>query len=130
MDEDNCLQLLILKKIRSDLEAILSKVSDAPPEKHTDRDLLQTIFQNYRYKNNQHHGLRLTYVGLQVLKKQFDCYGFNIEEKPTHQAFLRLDKSMQWPYYISKRKAIFFNENDAAWFKLNGGDLTSFTEYI
>ena len=76
MDDDNCLQLLILEKIRPDLEATLAKWTDAPPSKHTTRDLLRLIFQNYRYKNNQHHGLRLTYVGMQTLRKQFDCYDF------------------------------------------------------
>lgn len=131
MDEGTCLQLLILERIKPDLTATLAKLNqDQPTPNHTDRDLLQITFKNYRYKNNEHHGLRLTYQGVSLLKKHYDSYSYTVEEKPTHQAFVRLDKNMKWPYYISKRVATFFNENDAAWYRLNGGNLTSFTEYI
>jgi hypothetical protein len=37
---------------------------------------------------------------------------------------------MSWPYYVGSTSVCFFSENDAAWFRLNGGDLVKFSEYV
>jgi len=76
------------------------------------------IFYNYRKK-----GLRLTYLGYDLLKQEFDCYRYPLESdtiiKPKH--LIALDRNMQWPYYLSKKQIVLFSEEDSVVFKLVGG---------
>lgn len=119
-----------MERVRPDLINTLSRSSPHNTEKHTQKDLLQLLFKNYRFIKQQHHGLRLTHLGVRILKKHYDHYSYGVAEKPSHQDFVILDKKMRWPYYISRKVATFFNENDAAWFRLNGENIGSFAEFI
>lgn len=129
MSDKDCLQLLILEKIRQDIYSVL-KERYGEQNSLTDKHLLALIFKNYRFRNGHHHGLRLTYLGNRVLAKHYESYSYMHGEKPTHKDLLVLDKQMIWPYYISKNTATFYSENDAAWFTINGANLSKFTEYI
>ena len=51
-----------------------------------------------------------------------------LEENPSNQALILLDKNMQWPYYVGKKYVTFFNEVDASWFQLTGKNLKQFAE--
>lgn len=129
MSNQNCLHDHILDTVKEDLHTLLSQ-RYGEQTVHADKELLAMIFKNYRYRKNLHHGLRLSYVGNRVLSKHFQNHSFQIECRPTHQSLIILDKQMKWPYYISKSVAIFYSDNDAAWFNLNGSDLSQFTGYI
>ena len=75
-------------------------------------------------------GLRLTYTGTKLLKKHFNCYTYQYTGNVNHMTYILLDKHMSWPYYVGNSNVCFFSENDAAWFRLNGGDLVKFSEYV
>ena len=128
MNISNCLHYHILDSVKPDLYSLLSQRNE--PAVHSDKQLLSLIFKNYRFRQNLHHGLRLSYLGNRVVSKHFQSHSFQIEKRPTHQSLIILDKQMKWPYYISKSVAVFYSDNDAAWFNLNGSDLSQFTGYI
>jgi len=130
---NNCvsdtLHLYILTTVKEDITHLLEK-KDGQEVARSDKRLLSIMFKNYRFRKNTHHGLRLSYIGNRVLSKHFGSFPFPLEKSPSNESLIKLDKSMKWPYYISTNFAVFYSENDAAWFKLNGSDLGSFTGYI
>ena len=76
------------------------------------------IFYNTRKK-----GLRLTSLGYQLLRREYDHYPFPIEKesKVTARHILALDKEMQWPYYLTQKQIVLFSEEDSVVLKLVGG---------
>lgn len=96
----------------------------------TDLNLLRIIFKNYRHTSNNRRGLRLTYLGNRVMRKHFTSYSYENSEITSNKAILGLDKNMLWPYYISNKLVTFYNQDDAAWFKLNGSDINTYTNYL
>lgn len=125
----NSLHLHILDAVQDDLCSLIEELSGEQAT-HSQKDLFALLFKNYRYRKNSHHGLRLSYLGNRVLSKHFQSHAFQIEKQPNLQSLVILDNQMKWPYYISKRMAVFYSDNDAAWFKLNGEDMSTFTGYI
>jgi hypothetical protein len=125
----NSLHLHILDAVQEELCSLIEELS-GEQETHSQKDLFALLFKNYRYRKNLHHGLRLSYLGNRVLSKHFQSHAFRIEKQPNLQSLVILDNQMKWPYYISKGMAVFYSDNDAAWFKLNGEDMSTFTGYI
>lgn len=96
----------------------------------SDIEFYKVMFKNYRIKNKEHYGLRLTGVGNNLLKRVYDAYTYEISGDINHQAYILLDQNMQWPYYVGRKLATFYSENDAAWFRLNNNDLKLYTEHL
>lgn len=114
------LHLYLLDKIRHEIKL------DVTDEKI----LLRYIFKNYRFHNEQHKGLCLSYNGNKIMQKHFESYSYPIARKIMHLSTIALDKNMLWPYYIGKQYVTFYSADDASWFQLNGKDLNSFSNYI
>ncbi len=94
------------------------------------KQLFYKIFDNFRIKNGEPTGLRLTYLGNELLKRSFDYYEFGHTVTPTPKMYLKLDQGMEWPYYFTKKKLVLYSQEDASWFKLNGSEIGSFIEII
>jgi len=92
--------------------------------------LAYKIFNNFRIDNGVPKGIRLTYLGNELLKRQFTAYDYSHDIIPTPKMYLTLDKQMKWPYYFTKKKMVFYDAEDSAWFKINGGDISSFIDVI
>lgn len=117
----------VLAKLRNDVLAYL----DHHHGDVSDFDILRFIFKNYTNRGGEHHGIRLTSTGFRLLSKEYDAHVYeNTEWKLANQSLIKLDKYMTWPYYVSHRKVAFFNQEDAAWFKLNGGTLADYVETL
>lgn len=116
----------ILRSLRDDV----IKYSYIEGDQPTDLSILRLIFKNYRHTSKYSKGLRLTYIGDRVMCKHFVSYSYETSERISHKAILGLDKNMLWPYYIGKQHVTFYNQDDAAWFQLNGGDLNTYTDYL
>jgi hypothetical protein len=86
----------------------------------SDQEKLFMLFKNYR-ASSPSRGLRLTEYGAGVMQKEFDSWKFEETQPITNRTIITLDNQMQWPYYVSDRKVILFNKEDAAWYQLNGG---------
>jgi len=126
METNSTIHEFILDKLRT---SMLSCFNDH--EHLTDYDLLKLIFKNYTHRGGKHHGIRLSPTGYRFLKKEFDAYEYeNTEYKMANQSLMKLDKYMVWPYYVSHRKVAFFSQEDAAWFRLNGGTLADYVETL
>jgi hypothetical protein len=116
----------ILKSLRDDIIKYAYIEGNEP----TDLNLLRVIFKNYRHTSKQRRGLRLTYIGDRVMSRRFASYSYETSEKISHKAILGLDKKMIWPYYIGKQHVSFYNQDDAAWFQLNGNNLNTYSELL
>jgi len=99
-------------------------------DKLSSKDILHMLFTNYRYSNQQHTGLRLSYFGNKMMSSEFKEYKFEFKGKINHKTYILLDRNMKWPYYIGKKYVSFYSENDAAWFKLNDQDLGKYVDFI
>jgi hypothetical protein len=75
------------------------------------------------YKNSK--GTRFTGAGLEVARTIWKTYTIKLPEKYIilNRTLLMLDDRMTWPYYLSKRQLILFNEMDAFEFSLYSGDI-------
>ena len=95
-------------------ELILNSLSE-----HYKRDFpFFTIFKNAK-------GTRFTGRGLDLSKELWKVYILKLPEnyKVLNKTLLLLDERMTWPYYLSKRQLILFNEMDAFEFTLYQGDI-------
>ena len=94
------------------------------------KQLFYKIFDNFRIKKGEPTGLRLTYMGNELLKRNFDFYEFSHDVLPTPKMYMKLDQGMEWPYYFTKKKLVLYSQEDASWFKLNGSEIGAFIEII
>lgn len=86
---------------------------------------LRLLFENYRSTPAQSQGLRLTYGGNDFLARIFTHWRYHHESYITNGVLLELDKTMTWPYYVSRTIIVFYSEVDAAMFRLSGHKLNS-----
>jgi hypothetical protein len=86
---------------------------------------LRLLFENYRSTPAQSQGLRLTYRGNDFLTRIFTHWRYHHETYITNGVLLELDKTMTWPYYVSRTIMVFYSEVDAAMFRLSGHKLNS-----
>ena len=97
-------------------------ISDAILENlksHYQRDFeFFTVFKNAK-------GTRFTGKGLDLAKDLWKIYTVKLPDnyKILNKTLLLLDDRMTWPYYLSKRQLILFNEMDAFEFTLYQGDI-------
>lgn len=70
-------------------------------------------------------GTRFTGKGLDIAKNIWKTYKIPLPTnyRILNKTLLLLDQRMQWPYYLSKRQLILFNEMDAFEFSLYQGDI-------
>ena len=121
----------ILNKIEQDV--LDSLQSNTKEKKSFSRDdILRAIFVNYRSEYGISKGLRLTNFGNKLLAKHYQTYKYNITDKINNLVLISLDKSMKWPYYLGTRSnhVVFYSEEDAAWFRLNGNNIKHYVESI
>jgi|TARA_B100000073_G_scaffold334387_1_gene326886 deoxyadenosine/deoxycytidine kinase len=66
--------------------------------------------------------LRLKSTGLMFLEKHYKSYEFKVEQDWTKRAgtLIRLDRAMNWPWYITKKHLILFEEEASVWLKMYG----------
>lgn len=126
---DSRIYSVILAAVKDQLLAELLERTGEQKE-YTDVELLRCIFKNFRINNNRYYGLRLSYLGSQLLQSHYKSYKFKQEkeQRPPNKVLVVLDKNMIWPYYVSKSVTIFFSEHDATWFQLNGANLNEYIE--
>lgn len=140
MNENDPLQYKIINSIQSIVsEGLLhskSRIPNIPKNskfyekfKNIPKETLgYKIFSNFRLKNGLPQGLRLTSLGNELLKRNFEYWDFSHDIQPTPKMYLFLDNKMEWPYYFTKKKLVLYCKEDAAWYKLNGNDIHTFVD--
>jgi hypothetical protein len=121
----------LLNQIEKDVLSSLNSNSDEPRQFSKD-EIFRTVFVNYRIVSGLPKGLRLTSFGNKILSKHYQAYKYPIKDEINNLVFVELDKSMKWPYYLGTRNnhVVFYSEEDAAWFRLNGNKITNYVESI
>ena len=90
-------------------------------------EVCYAVFDNFRISNDIPKGLRLSTMGNRYMSKHFESFGFDLQEPLIGVVLINLDKAMTRPYYLTKKKVVLYDENDAAWFRLGGNDLKYFS---
>ena len=131
MADADSLHIQLLNKIECDVLSFL-RTNTEGKESFCKDDFLRTIFVNYRLNNGISKGLRLTSTGNKILSKHYRAYKYTIDDKINNLVLVSLDKSMKWPYYLGTRSnhVVFYSEEDAAWFRLNGNKIKHYVESI
>lgn len=121
----------LLNQIEKDVLSSLNSNSSEIRQYSKD-EILRTVFVNYRVVSGLPKGLRLTSFGNKILSKHYQTYKYPIEDEINNLVFVSLDKLMKWPYYLGTRNnhVVFYSEEDAAWFRLNGNKITNYVESI
>ena len=106
-------------------------VQKSLPEKNplataTLEQMCYAVFENFRVSKGKPLGLRLTTFGNSYMRKRFESFSFELAEPVVGTILVQMDSAMLRPYYLTKKKIEFYDENDAAWFKLGGNDLKYF----
>ena len=110
----NSLQYKIVDKIKQELDISQYSVLDIMP----------LFFKNHRIRGNKVIGVRLTKYGLTLMEKSFTCYNFKLDNfKLSNKAVVKLDQTMQWPYFVDNKKLVLFSEKDSIILKLKGQNL-------
>lgn len=97
-----------------------------PLAKSSLEEMCYAIFQNFRISNGKPIGLRLTTYGNNCMRRKFETFSFELSEPLIGTILIQMDQAMTRPYYLTKKKVQFYDQNDAAWFKLGGNDLKYF----
>ena len=110
----NSLQYKIVDKIKQELDISQYSVLDIMP----------LFFKNHRIRGNKVIGVRLTKYGLTLMEKSFTCYNFKLDNfKLSNKAVVKLDQTMQWPYFVDNKKLVLFSEKDSIILQLKGQNL-------
>jgi len=88
------------------------------------------IFANYRLEQEKPYGVKLTTFGNSVFARHFQKYEYENECLLNGKVLLKLDEAMTWPYYVNKKKVVFYSQEDSAWFRLNGSKLEDYIDII
>ena len=114
MGLQNSLQYQIVSKLKQELDIAEYDVTE----------LIAIIFKNCRIRSNGVTGVRLSKFGLKLMEKSFTCYNFKLENfLLTNKAVVKMDRTMQWPYFIDNKKLVLFSEKDSVILKLKGKNL-------
>ena len=114
MSLQNSLQYQIVSKLKQELDM----------SEYAVIELINIIFKNCRIRSNSVTGVRLSKFGLKVMEKSFTSYPFKLENfLLTNKAVVKMDRTMQWPYYIDNKKLVLFSEKDSVILKLKGQNL-------
>ena len=114
MPIQNSLQYQIVEKIKQELDI----------QEYDVLDILPLFFKNHRIRSNKVIGVRLTKYGLTLMQKSFSCYKFKLDNfKLSNKAVVKLDQTMQWPYFIDNKQLVLFSEKDSVILKLKGQNL-------
>ena len=108
------LQYQIVAKLKQELDIAEYDVTE----------LIAILFKNCRIRPDGISGVRLSKFGLKLMEKSFTSYPFKLENfLLTNKAVVKMDRTMQWPYYIDNKKLVLFSEKDSVILKLKGQNL-------
>jgi|TARA_R110001592_G_scaffold132697_2_gene347450 hypothetical protein len=114
MQIQNSIQFQIISKIRQELDI----------NEYSEIEIMPLFFKNHRIRGNKVIGVRLTKYGLKLMEKSFTCYNFKLQNfKLSNKAVIKLDQTMQWPYYVDNKQLVLFSEKDSVILKLKGQNL-------
>ena len=114
MQIQNSIQYQIISKIRQELDI----------NEYSEIEIMPLFFKNHRIRGNKVIGVRLTKYGLKLMEKSFTCYNFKLQNfKLSNKAVIKLDQTMQWPYFVDNKQLVLFSEKDSVILKLKGQNL-------
>ena len=88
------------------------------------------IFSNFRLEDNKPLGVKLTTFGNSLVGRFFDKYEYENDCLLNGKVLLKLDQAMSCPYYVNKKKVVFYSQEDSACFRLNGSKLEDYIDII
>ena len=123
----------MLNKMEDSLQyQIAKKMQDLNESLQTypTKEVMFMLFKNLQLDKNKTTGFKLTKLGFQLLKREYDTYKFPVAEGLHNKLLLKLHSHMQWPYALERKHLYLFSEDDAMWLKLVGDDVEKFTNSL
>ncbi len=91
-----------------------------------DEKFIHLLFLNFRGQEETAKGLRLTYLGLELMQKCFEHFEIKRNDIfPTYRELIYLDTTSKLPYFISKNKIVVFEKDLAVYLMMTDGILTN-----
>ncbi len=118
---EDSLQYQIAKKMQDLNESL---------QTYPTKEVMFMLFKNLQLDKNKTTGFKLTKLGFQLLKREYDTYKFPVAEGLHNKLLLKLHSHMQWPYALERKHLYLFSEDDAMWLKLVGDDVEKFTNSL
>ncbi len=95
----------------------------------TDEQIVRMMFSNFRGRDSQSRGLRLTNFGMQVMITYFQAYEIERDGKPSAMELVYLDNKARLPYHVDPEgKMVMFDPELGIKLKLADGDITTLME--
>lgn len=107
---------------RGQNDTVAKHIYDLPDER-----IVRMMFSNYRGRDHDARGLRLTNFGLQVMRTYFEAYevampdGYSVRTPD----LLYLDHRCTLPYYCSAEKLVVFESDLGVILALADGDIST-----
>lgn len=125
----NKVHVAILKHIREENAKESGKIASTLSSL-SDEQVVRMMFSNYRGRDRQARGLRLTNFGLEVMKCYFKFW--EIQQPQGHtvvtQELLYLDRRATLPYYFNNEKVVVFEAELGIKLKLADGQISTLIE--
>lgn len=95
-----------------------------------DEQFVRLMFSNYRGRDEKARGLRLTNIGLEMMKSYFHFYEIRLPEgrRVASNEILYLDRRATLPYYYSHEKIVVFETDLGLKLKLADGEIATLIE--
>jgi len=98
-----------------------------------DPELRIRMRQQWWVNPTDHNSLRLSYIGLKLVKSvlKMQSFEFELPANLTNQNLLQLERHFGGMYFLLKRqKLIVFEEQEAMMMTLHGNDLKNYLEHL
>jgi hypothetical protein len=93
----------------------------------TDEQVVRMMFSNFRGRDERARGLRLTNIGLEMMKSYFHYYEIRLPEgrRIASNEVLYLDRRATLPYFYSHEKIVVFETELGIKLKLADGEIAT-----
>jgi hypothetical protein len=122
----NRVHISVIKHIRDSSKEDGGKIA-ATFANLTDEQVVRQMFSNYRGRDEKARGLRLTNIGLEMMKSYFHYYEIKLAEgrRVAPNEILYLDRRATLPYFYSNEKIVVFETELGVKLKLADGEIAT-----
>lgn len=96
----------------------------------TDEQIVRMMFSSYRGRDGASRGMRLTNIGLEIMKSYFTFFEIKMPENHMVQSgeLIYLDRRATLPYFFSNDRIVVFETELGIKLKLADGDIPTLIE--
>lgn len=125
----NKIHTSLLNHIKASLAAEANPVIGKMIDGKSDEQIVRMMFSNFRGRDSQARGLRLTNFGVTVMRGYFQAYEIEREKKVAPMELVYLDNKARLPYWVDDGgNVVMFDPELGIKLKLADGDIAILME--